>query len=108
MATKRAALYVRVSTDKQTVENQVRELTAIAERRGDPAGAKRMLANEVVQLLRGHSGHDVRDERVEDLGREPTGAAHAFESFGTMQLDHAVAGFGAVVCSDGNILGHRT
>ena len=34
MATKRAALYVRVSTDKQTVENQVRELTAIAQRRG--------------------------------------------------------------------------
>ncbi len=31
---KRAALYVRVSTDKQTVENQVRELRQIAERRG--------------------------------------------------------------------------
>jgi len=31
---KRAALYVRVSTDHQTVENQIRELTAIAERRG--------------------------------------------------------------------------
>ena len=32
--TKRAALYVRVSTDHQTVENQIQELTAIAERRG--------------------------------------------------------------------------
>src|ERR1700733_4717477 len=32
--TKRAAIYVRVSTDRQTVENQVKELTAIAERRG--------------------------------------------------------------------------
>src|SRR5262249_13572306 len=31
---KRAAIYVRVSTDKQTVENQVRELRLIAERRG--------------------------------------------------------------------------
>ena len=31
---KRAALYVRVSTDKQTVENQVRALRQIAERRG--------------------------------------------------------------------------
>jgi DNA invertase Pin-like site-specific DNA recombinase len=31
---KRAALYVRVSTDQQTVENQIRELTQIAERRG--------------------------------------------------------------------------
>jgi predicted site-specific integrase-resolvase len=33
MARKRgAAIYVRVSTDKQTVENQVRELRQIAER----------------------------------------------------------------------------
>jgi DNA invertase Pin-like site-specific DNA recombinase len=31
---KRAALYLRVSTDKQTVENQRAALTAIAERRG--------------------------------------------------------------------------
>ena len=31
---KRAAIYVRVSTDKQTVENQTRELRQIAERRG--------------------------------------------------------------------------
>jgi DNA invertase Pin-like site-specific DNA recombinase len=31
---KRAAIYLRVSTDKQTVENQQRELRQIAERRG--------------------------------------------------------------------------
>jgi DNA invertase Pin-like site-specific DNA recombinase len=31
---KRAAIYVRVSTDHQTVENQIRELRQIAERRG--------------------------------------------------------------------------
>ena len=31
---KRAALYVRVSTDHQSVENQVRELKEVAERRG--------------------------------------------------------------------------
>ena len=31
---KRAALYVRVSTDSQTVENQIRELRQVAERRG--------------------------------------------------------------------------
>jgi DNA invertase Pin-like site-specific DNA recombinase len=31
---KRASLYVRVSTDRQTVENQVQALTAIAEHRG--------------------------------------------------------------------------
>ena len=32
--TKRAALYVRVSTDAQTVENQTRELRQVAKRRG--------------------------------------------------------------------------
>jgi DNA invertase Pin-like site-specific DNA recombinase len=31
---KKAAIYVRVSTDQQTVENQIRELRQIAERRG--------------------------------------------------------------------------
>jgi DNA invertase Pin-like site-specific DNA recombinase len=31
---KRAAIYVRVSTDRQTLENQLRELRQIAERRG--------------------------------------------------------------------------
>jgi DNA invertase Pin-like site-specific DNA recombinase len=31
---KRAAIYVRVSTDKQTIENQLRELHRIAEHRG--------------------------------------------------------------------------
>jgi DNA invertase Pin-like site-specific DNA recombinase len=32
--TKRAAIYVRVSTDRQTIENQLRELHLIAECRG--------------------------------------------------------------------------
>jgi DNA invertase Pin-like site-specific DNA recombinase len=32
--TKRVALYVRVSTDGQTVANQQRELEAVAERHG--------------------------------------------------------------------------
>jgi DNA invertase Pin-like site-specific DNA recombinase len=32
--TKRAALYVRVSTDRQTVENQIAALTKVAEARG--------------------------------------------------------------------------
>ena len=52
---KRAAIYVRVSTDKQTVENQVRELREIAERRGW----------EVVEQYSdaGISGSKGRDER---------------------------------------------
>ena len=56
MARKRgAAIYVRVSTDKQTVENQVRELRQIAERRGW----------EVVEQYSdaGISGSKGRDER---------------------------------------------
>jgi DNA invertase Pin-like site-specific DNA recombinase len=52
---KRAALYVRVSTDKQTVENQVQELSAIAKRRGW----------EIVETYSdaGISGAKGRDER---------------------------------------------
>src|SRR5882762_6858391 len=34
MSNKHAALYVRVSTDSQTVENQIRELRQVAQRRG--------------------------------------------------------------------------
>jgi DNA invertase Pin-like site-specific DNA recombinase len=52
---KRAALYVRVSTDHQTVENQVRELTQVAECRGWG----------VVEIYRdaGISGSKGRDQR---------------------------------------------
>ena len=52
---KRAAIYVRVSTDKQTVEDQVQELRRIAERRGW----------EVVEEYRdaGISGAKGRDQR---------------------------------------------
>jgi DNA invertase Pin-like site-specific DNA recombinase len=55
MITKRAALYVRVSTDRQSVENQIRELTAIAERRGW----------QIVEVYQdtGISGAKARDER---------------------------------------------
>jgi DNA invertase Pin-like site-specific DNA recombinase len=52
---KRAALYVRVSTDHQSVENQVRELKQIAERRGWT----------VIEVYRdaGISGSKGRDQR---------------------------------------------
>jgi DNA invertase Pin-like site-specific DNA recombinase len=52
---KRAAIYVRVNTGKQTVENQVRELRQIAERRGW----------EVVEEYHdaGISGTEARDAR---------------------------------------------
>ena len=64
---KKAAIYVRVSTDKQTVENQLRELRQIAERRGW----------EVVQEYRdagisGSKGREARpglDEMLKDAQR---------------------------------------
>ena len=64
---KRAAIYVRVSTDKQTIENQLRELHRIAERRGW----------EIVQEYRdagisGAKGREARpglDEMLKDAQR---------------------------------------
>jgi DNA invertase Pin-like site-specific DNA recombinase len=55
MVVKRAALYVRVSTDRQTVENQVAALSKVAEARGW----------EVVATFRdeGISGAKSRDQR---------------------------------------------
>ena len=52
---KRAAIYTRVSTDGQSVENQRRELLAVAERRGW----------EVVEEYKDHgiSGAKDRDKR---------------------------------------------
>jgi DNA invertase Pin-like site-specific DNA recombinase len=51
----RAAIYLRVSTDEQTTDNQERELRATAERAG----------HEVVQVYRdaGTSGAKGRDKR---------------------------------------------
>ena len=65
--TKRAAIYVRVLTDKQTIENQLRELHRIAERRGW----------EIVQEYRdagisGAKGREARpglDEMLKDAQR---------------------------------------
>lgn len=64
---KRAAIYVRVSTDHQTVENQIRELRQVAERRGW----------EVVDIyqdagISGAKGRDKRpglDQMLKDCGR---------------------------------------
>ena len=65
-----------------------------------------MLVDDVVERLRRDAGHDVGHERIEDFGGEPAGAAHAFEAFGSVQLDDAVAGFDAVVGGNGDILSH--
>ena len=62
--------------------------------------------DDVVELLGRHAGDDVGHERVEDLGGEAAGAAHAFKPFGAVQLDDAVLGFDAIVGSDGDVLSH--
>jgi DNA invertase Pin-like site-specific DNA recombinase len=54
-ATKRVALYLRVSTAEQTVENQRRELQAIAERHG-----WRIVAEFVDEGISGTKGRDRR------------------------------------------------
>src|SRR6516164_1399968 len=64
---KRAAIYVRVSTDKQTVENQQRELRQIAERRGWEIVAEYHDAG-----ISGAKGRDKRpglDEMLKDASR---------------------------------------
>jgi predicted site-specific integrase-resolvase len=58
---KRAAIYVRVSTDEQSVENQEAELRATAERMG----------HEIVAVYRdkGFSGAKGRNGSMRDPGR---------------------------------------
>jgi hypothetical protein len=67
-------------------------IAAIAERCGNRAAAQRHLADDVVQFFGRHAGHNVRHQRVEDFGREPTGLAHAFKALGSVQFDDPVAG----------------
>src|SRR5262245_9313824 len=64
---KRAAIYLRVSTDKQTVENQSRELRQIAERRGWEVVAEYTDAG-----ISGAKGRDQRpglDQMLKDASR---------------------------------------
>ena len=97
---KRAAIYVRVSTDKQTVDNQVRELRQIAERRGW----------EVVELytdagISGAKGRDMRpglDQMLKDASKRRFDVVMAWaidrlgrsliDLLGTIQQHNLVAG----------------
>jgi len=49
----------------------------------------------------------MRCERIEDLGRNPSGLAHSRKAFGAMELDDSALGFHAVVSSNVDILSHR-
>src|SRR5206468_12123199 len=81
-------------------------VAAIAERGRKPAGVDRHAIDEVVDFLRGDAGDHVRRDRVEQLGGETTGAAHAFEALGPVQLDDAIARFDPIIGGDGEVLSH--
>ena len=64
---KRAAIYVRVSTDRQTVENQLRELRQIAERRGWEVVKEYNDAG--ISDSKGRNGRPGLDEMLKDAQR---------------------------------------
>jgi len=83
---KRAAIYVRVSTDKQTVENQIRELRQIAERRGWVVEEYRDAG------ISGAKGRDIRpglDQMLKDAskGRFDVVMAWAIDRLGRSLID---------------------
>ena len=66
---RRVALYVRVSTDHQSVENQIRELKQVAERRG--------WTGEEIYRDAGISGSKARDKRpgLDAMLKDPAAAS---------------------------------
>src|SRR6201989_737382 len=66
-STKRAALYVRVSTDAQTLENQIRELRQGAERRGWEV--VRVYNDAGISGAKGRNGRPGLDSMLKDASR---------------------------------------
>jgi len=66
-STKRAALYVRVSTDAQTVENQIRELRQVAKRRGWDVGE--VYKDAGISGAKGRNGRPGLDAMLKDANR---------------------------------------
>ena len=64
---KRAAIYVRVSTDRQTIENQGRELRQIAERRGWEVVAE--YSDAGISGAKGRDGRPGLDQMLKDASR---------------------------------------
>ena len=64
---KRAAIYVRVSTDKQTVENQVTVLRQIAERRGWKIIGQ--YSDAGISGAKGRDGRPGLDQMLKDASR---------------------------------------
>jgi DNA invertase Pin-like site-specific DNA recombinase len=67
MSAKLAALYVRVSTDAQTVENQIRELRQIAGRRG--WDVVEVYSDAGVSGAKGRNGRPGLDSMLKDASR---------------------------------------
>jgi DNA invertase Pin-like site-specific DNA recombinase len=74
--TKRAALYVRVSTDGQTVENQIRELRQVAERRG--WGVVEVYNDAGISGAKGRNGRPGLDSMLKDASRRKFDVAMAW------------------------------
>jgi DNA invertase Pin-like site-specific DNA recombinase len=66
-STKRAALYVRVSTDAQTVENQIRELRQVAGRRG--WDVIEVYSDAGISGAKGRNGRPGLDSMLKDASR---------------------------------------
>jgi len=67
-STKRAALYVRVSTDTQTLENQIRELRQVAERRG--WDVVEVYRDAGISGVKGRNGRPGLDTMLKDASRQ--------------------------------------
>src|SRR4051812_5802152 len=67
MSNKRAALYLRVSTDSQTVENQLRELRQVAERRG--WDVIEVYSDAGISGAKGRNGRPGLDSMLKDASR---------------------------------------
>ena len=81
-------------------------IAAIAEGGGDRAAGAHLGEDDVVELAGGDAGHDVGDERVEDLGGDPAGGAHAGKALRAVQLDRAVTADDGVVAIEIMNVGH--
>jgi DNA invertase Pin-like site-specific DNA recombinase len=66
-STKRAALYVRVSTDAQTLENQIRELRQVAGRRG--WDVVEVYSDAGISGAKGRNGRPGLDSMLKDASR---------------------------------------
>ena len=67
MSNKRAALYVKVSTDAQTVENQIRELRQVAGRRGWDVAE--VYNDAGISGAKGRNGRPGLDSMLKDASR---------------------------------------